>query len=100
MKMSRRENGMSQSLRVGMIADFAPDCPSYVATNNALDHAAKPLDVTVEPTWLPTRSLDNELSELRKLDALCAPGGMYDNTDGALRAIRFAREEGWPFIGT
>ena len=91
---------MNQSLRVGIIGDFDPDHPSYIATNKALGHAARPMAVTVEPTWLPTRSLDNEFSELEHFDALCAPGGLYDSVDGALRAIRFAREEGWPFIGT
>jgi CTP synthase (UTP-ammonia lyase) len=38
---------------------------------------------------------------LRRFDALwCAPGSPYQSMDGALQGIRFAREEGWPFIGT
>ena len=38
---------------------------------------------------------------LKPFDALwCAPGSPYKSMDGALRAIQFAREQGWPFIGT
>ena len=91
---------MSQSLRVGMIGDLGLDHPSRLATENALRHAARVLAVTVEPTWLPTRSLDKEFGKLGQFDALCAPGGLYNNVSGGLRAIQFAREEGWPFFGT
>ena len=94
---------MKQLLRVGIIGDFDPHWPTHVATNDALGHAAQALGVTVEPTWLPTPALDNDFSpaELRQFEALwCAPASPYKSMSGALRAIRFAREEDWPFIGT
>ena len=41
------------------------------------------------------------IMNLRKFDALlCAPGGLYKSTIGTIKAIQFAREKGWPFIGT
>jgi CTP synthase (UTP-ammonia lyase) len=94
---------MSNPLRIGIIGDFNPQLRSHSATNAALSHAARALAVTLECTWLPTQSLHKAGSEsaLRPFDALwCAPASPYKSMQGALRAIRFAREKGWPFIGT
>jgi CTP synthase (UTP-ammonia lyase) len=94
---------MNHSLRIGIIGDFDLNYPSHVATNEALAHAAAALPVALDCVWLPTQSLAEPYGEaaLRQCDALwCAPGSPYESVAGALRAIRFAREEGWPFIGT
>ena len=94
---------MSRSLCVGIIGDFRPNSPSHAATNAALDHAAGALSVTLTCSWLPTPSLEGASSEttLEQFDALwCAPGSPYASMEGALRAIRFAREGDWPFLGT
>jgi len=94
---------MNQLLTVGIIGDFDPQRRSHIPTNDALRHAATALSVTVECRWLPTQSLAEAGSEamLQPLDALwCAPGSPYNSMHGALKAIRVARERGWPFIGT
>lgn len=94
---------MDQSLRVGIIGDFDPNLPSHIATNEALGHAGRALSVTLDCSWLPTQQLDEESSEtaLKQFDALwSSSGGLYKSMTGALGAIQFAREEGWPFIGT
>lgn len=95
--------GTNQLLRIGIIGDFDPNLPSHIATNEALTHAAGALSVALECSWLDTQLLTEESGEtaLRQCDALwCSSGGPYKSMDGALRAIQFAREEGWPFIGT
>jgi len=94
---------MNQTIRVGIIGDFNPNYPSHLATNASLIHAGKAMGVTVEPAWLPTDSFDAQVIEhkLRQFGALwCAPGSPYKSMNGALKAIAFAREMGWPFIGT
>jgi CTP synthase (UTP-ammonia lyase) len=94
---------MNRPIKVGLIGDFNPKNRTHIATNDALHHAAAALDVSVEPIWVPTPSLDDEASEaiLRSMDALwCAPASPYESMNGALRGIRFAREQDWPFIGT
>lgn len=92
----------SQSISVGVIGDFNPEFPPHVATNAGLEHAAAALGARVEIRWLDTTPLEDvDLAELANHDALwCAPGSPYRSLDGALRAIRFARESDWPFIGT
>jgi len=90
-------------LRIGIIGDWDPERGSHVATNDALGHAADALAVALEISWLPTRALDGPGSAtlLRSCDGLwCAPGSPYESMEGALRAIRFAREQDWPFVGT
>ena len=94
---------MNAPLRVGIIGDFDPQLHYHLATNEALCHAATALAVQVDMTWLPTLSLDHIGCEttLQRFDALwCAPASPYKSMQGALRAIQFAREQGWPFIGT
>jgi CTP synthase (UTP-ammonia lyase) len=58
--------------------------------------------VTVDVRWHATDSLvGSDLVEVLDDDALwCAPGSPYRSLDGALRAIRFAREEDVPLLGT
>ena len=94
---------MDRHLRVGIIGDHDPERLSHIATDSALGHAADALGTPVEITWLPTPSLESgdTLRRLRQYDALwCAPGGPYQSERGAHAAIRFARENDWPFIGT
>lgn len=94
---------MSHVLRIGIIGDWNADLPSHTATDEALSHAAQVLPTAIESTWLPTKRLA-EIScrtALSQFHALwCSSGGPYESTAGALSAIQFAREEGWPFIGT
>jgi CTP synthase (UTP-ammonia lyase) len=94
---------MNPPLRIGVIGDFDPNRRSHTATNEALSHAARALSVTVNGSWLPTPALDDPWAEagLRRFDALWyASGSPCQSMNGALRAIRFAREMGWPFLGT
>jgi CTP synthase (UTP-ammonia lyase) len=94
---------MNAPLSIGIIGDFNPRLRSHTVTNEALNHAASALSVTINASWLPTPSLEDEDSEatLQRCDALwCAPASPYQSMHGALRAIQFAREQGWPFLGT
>lgn len=94
---------MKHSVRIGIIGDYNPQYLNHVATDEAVRHAAKALTVSHETVWLPTPSLEGKqgIDSLAKMDGLwCSPGSPYVSMDGALRAIRFAREEGVPFIGT
>ncbi|MBI4609029.1 MAG: hypothetical protein HY726_08475 [Candidatus Rokubacteria bacterium] len=94
---------MASTVRVGIIGDFESSRRSHVATNESLRHAADQLAVQVETVWLPTPSLlgRHGLNALEAVDGLwAAPGSPYRSMDGALSAIRFARERDWPFVGT
>lgn len=94
---------MDQEVKVGIIGDYDPNRRYHIATNEALGHAAAALSVSLKHSWIPTQSLTKESvgKILGPFHALwCAPGSPYKSMDGALQAIRFAREQGRPFIGT
>jgi CTP synthase (UTP-ammonia lyase) len=94
---------MHRTLKIGIIGDYDPDLRYHSATDEALIHAAARLSVSLAPSWIPTLSLaqENVVKTLQSFHALwCAPGSPYKSLDGALAAIRFAREKARPFIGT
>jgi CTP synthase (UTP-ammonia lyase) len=99
----RKQPRRKQPLRIGIVGDFDPGSPYHKATTDALGHAAGVLSVALDCSWVPTQSLDEASGEtaLRQFDALwCAPGSPYKSMNGALSAIRFAREKDLPFLGT
>jgi CTP synthase (UTP-ammonia lyase) len=94
---------MNNSIRIGIMGDFNPNFFSHVATNEAIQHAAKHLSITAEICWLPTPSLlnaDGRKGLERCHGVWCSPGSPYQSMDGALWGIQFARERDYPFIGT
>ena len=94
---------MADTVRIGIIGDFTPEFPSHHATNNALQHAAAKLGLTMESEWIPTPSLVDANSEkkLESYDGLWAsPGSPYKSMEGMLKGIEFARRRDWPFLGT
>lgn len=93
---------LAGTLTVGVIGDFEPDFEPHSATNAALRDAAAALALKIEIRWLNTGGLRQiKREELTRHDALlCAPGSPYKSLQGALRAIRLARELDWPLLGT
>jgi CTP synthase (UTP-ammonia lyase) len=92
----------SSPLRIGIIGDRAASRATHAATDAALAHAAHALSVEVEAGWLSTPALaELPAPELAPFAGFfVAPGSPYRSLDGALRAIRHAREAGRPLLGT
>jgi CTP synthase (UTP-ammonia lyase) len=91
------------SIKIGIIGDFDSDSPIHAATNDAIQHAAEALRMSVASTWIPTPELaaGNGSARLEQFHGLWAgPGSPYASMTGMLTGIRFARERGWPFLGT
>jgi CTP synthase (UTP-ammonia lyase) len=90
------------TLSIGLIGDYNPSVPAHVAIPIALDLAAAAHGCAARPEWLPTEQLEGDVFErLSAFDALwCVPASPYASMEGALRGIRFAREQGRPFLGT
>ena len=88
---------MAVATRIGIIGDFNPNNPTHTATNDGIQHAAEALGRPIEAIWLPT----DESHEWGRFQGLfCSPGSPYKSLDGALRGIRFARENNIAFLGT
>ena len=94
---------MKNALKIGIIGDYDPDSPSQNATNEALKHSATALHINVNYIWVPTLTIENEYNDasFTQFDAIwCGPGSPYQNMNGALKAIKYAREHDVPYIGT
>jgi len=94
-------NKSSSSVRFGLIGDYSSQVRAHIAIPQALALASSPA-MKIEVEWLATETLAGEIaSRLAAFDALwCVPASPYASMEGALRAIRFAREHSIPFLGT
>ena len=66
----------------------------------ALELAAERLGTAVEAVWTGTESIRTEGVLEMFAGIWCVPGSPYRDTEGALRAISFARRALRPFLGT
>ncbi len=81
---------------IGIVGDFQPSNPTHRFTNEALAGTGMKFE------WVPTVSLGGDpAGRLAQYDGLwIAPASPYRSMDGALGAIRHARERGVPLVGT
>lgn len=91
---------LKQTLRIALVGDFNPAVIAHQAIPLALDNAAEYVGVTADYDWLSTPDVTSQ-EDLVGYDAIwCVPASPYQNEDGAFLAIRFARENQIPFLGT
>ncbi|MGY8998205.1 MAG: CTP synthase C-terminal region-related (seleno)protein [Alphaproteobacteria bacterium] len=93
---------MTGTARIALIGDYNVDVPAHRAIPGALEIACAQTGAAVEGVWVETASLGEDVAhQLSGFDgAWCVPASPYANMEGALDAIRFARESGRPFLGT
>ena len=93
---------MASPITVGLIGDYDPTVTAHRAIPIALDLAATAIGRSVEYRWIATESIGpSDHSGLSELSGIwCVPASPYRSTEGALAAIRFARESPKPFLGT
>src|SRR3989338_7273015 len=75
---------------------------SYISVNESLLHAGASLDVGVEIEWIDSKKLEKENAEkmLEGFDGILIPGGFGNSgVEGKISAIKYARENGIPFLG-
>lgn len=91
---------MTATIRIGLIGDYNAAVLAHQAIPRALALAAEAAAASVEHEWIPTEEI-HAASRISDFDGLwCVPASPYRSMEGALRAIRFARETGLPFLGT
>lgn len=88
------------AIRIALIGDYDPQVTAHQAILVALGTTAEQLNLDVQFQWLATDHINAD-TPLQHFDGFwCVPGSPYRDMDGALRAIRFAREQQRPFLGT
>jgi CTP synthase (UTP-ammonia lyase) len=87
-------------IRIGLVGDYEESVPAHRAIPLALEMAAKALNREVKWDWIGTQ----EIGSAERLTGLsgiwCVPASPYRDMAGALRAIKWSRENKVPFLGT
>jgi CTP synthase (UTP-ammonia lyase) len=88
--------------RIALVGDYDENIVAHRAIPIALELAVNDLRADVSWEWLPTRELQPTAeARLEPYAAVwCVPGSPYRNTHGVIEAIRFARLQRRPFLGT
>jgi CTP synthase (UTP-ammonia lyase) len=85
--------------RIALLGEFDPAFPPHAATEAAVEHARAALGVRVDAQWVSTADVTAE-SLARYAGLWVAPGSPYKSLGNTLWAIRHARENDVPCLGT
>jgi CTP synthase (UTP-ammonia lyase) len=86
---------MAERVQVAIVGDFDPSNQTHHFTNASLEH------IGLGYTWVPTDSPGDWDARLARYDGVwIAPASPYRSMNGALAAVRYARERGAPLVGT
>src|SRR3954467_6580596 len=89
------------SATIALIGDYSPEVVAHQAIPRALELARREAGVDAAWRWVNTRDIREAARDLAEFDAVwVVPASPYVNPEGALDAIRFARETQRPFLGT
>jgi CTP synthase (UTP-ammonia lyase) len=87
--------------RIALIGNHDRTVVAHQAIPKALLLVGKELGTNAVGEWIHTSQLKDAAARLSGYDGVwCVPASPYTNTDGALAAIRFARESKRPYLGT
>jgi CTP synthase (UTP-ammonia lyase) len=88
------------AIRIAIVGDHDPAVVAHRAAPRALTLAAASIGAEVEPVWVATDAIGDDSAIARFDGVWCVPATPYRSEAGALAAIRFARLERRPFLGT
>ncbi|MBI1452403.1 MULTISPECIES: CTP synthase [Acinetobacter] len=90
------------TVRVAMVGKYVELPDAYKSVNEALLHAGIQNRVKVQIDYVNAEELESQdvVEVLKDADAILVPGGFGERgTEGKMKAIKFARENGVPFLG-
>ena len=95
---------MVDTVRIALVGDHSDQVRAHRAIPRALDLVTeREPGMRVAPAWISTAEIDraDPARVLGGVDGVwCVPGSPYASMEGALAAIRYARETRLPFLGT
>jgi CTP synthase (UTP-ammonia lyase) len=86
---------------IAIVGDYSDRHTAHRAIPKALELARDQTRADVDWEWVATRRITEPAGDFARFSAVwLAPASPYENTQGALEAVRWAREGGHPFLGT
>jgi CTP synthase len=98
----KRADAAKTEVRIGLVGKYIQLEDAYLSVIEALGHAATHNDAKLDVRWIDAESVDREEAErqLEECDGILIPGGFgVRGVEGKIRAARFARERGIPYLG-
>jgi len=88
---------VGNTVRIALVGDRKSGVTAHYAIERSFEMAPD-----IEPVWVPTSSIGEFARDsLQEFNAIwCVPGSPYESEAGAIAAIRYAREDARPFLGT
>jgi CTP synthase (UTP-ammonia lyase) len=92
---------MTTPARLAIVGDYDPTMYTHLAIDTALAHVREQREHALEWSWVGTSMLTSDIAaRLALIDAVwIAPGSPYASMEGALTAIRHARQSNLPLLG-
>jgi CTP synthase len=86
---------------IGMVGKYVQIRDSYISLNEALMHGGIRTRIRVNIHYFESQDIERSgPGALSKMDAILVPGGFGDRgIEGKIQAIRYARENGIPYLG-
>lgn len=91
---------MARAITIGLIGDHDAAVAAHRAIPLALRRAGQQVGQEVQWQWVPTPEITASQRVADFHGIWCVPGSPYRHMDGALLAIRHAREMRLPFLGS
>jgi CTP synthase len=98
----KRADAADTTVRIGLVGKYIQLEDAYLSVIEALGHAGTHNDAKIDVRWIDAESVDREEAErqLEECDGILIPGGFgVRGVEGKIRAARFARERGVPYLG-
>lgn len=95
-------NTPKEKVRVAIVGKYTGIGDAYKSLGEALSHAGIANDAEVEIEWLDAKGFEarDVAAQLKDMDAILVPGGFgARGIDGKIAAIKYARENGIPYLG-
>ncbi|MEX1140732.1 MAG: CTP synthase [Thermoleophilaceae bacterium] len=98
----KRYDEAREVVRIGLVGKYTKLEDAYLSVIEALGHGGAHHGGKVEICWIDSEKLngDEELAQLEGCDGILIPGGFGERgVEGKIRAARWARENGVPYLG-
>src|SRR6476469_5633519 len=98
----KRADAAGVTVKIGLVGKYIQLEDAYLSVIEALGHAGTHNGAKVDVRWIDAESVGREEAErqLDECDGILIPGGFgVRGVEGKIRAARFARERGVPYLG-
>ena len=101
-EMVKKTRSATEKVSIGIVGKYVDLPDAYLSVVESLRHAAAALGRQLDLRWVPSEEMTGLLaaSYLEGIDGIVVPGGFGSRgVEGKIAAIRYARENGVPFLG-